>query len=76
MTQVAGSAKDLGQGLVQKTFEYSPLDALVDIVFNKAGQIVQAVVQKAAGAASGGSSSGGGTSAVVSSVVPSASAAR
>ncbi|KAK5168887.1 uncharacterized protein LTR77_006196 [Saxophila tyrrhenica] len=75
MTLVADSAKDLGQGLTQKTFSYGPLDALVNIVFNKAGQIVQAAVEKTAK----GSSSGGGSasaSAVPSSAAASASAAR
>ncbi|KAF1995445.1 hypothetical protein P154DRAFT_526365 [Amniculicola lignicola CBS 123094] len=48
MTQV-GSDKSLGQGLIQKTFSYAPLSALVDIVFNTAGQVVQATVQKATG---------------------------
>lgn len=52
MTQV-GDDKSLGQGLIQKTFEYAALGSLVDIVFNSAGQVVQAVVQKATG--------GGGT---------------
>jgi hypothetical protein len=71
MTLVAGSAKNLGSGLVQKQYQYSPLNALVDIVFNKAGQIVQAVVAKAGGATGGGS-----PSAVASSSIASASAAR
>ena len=65
MTLVAGSAKSLGQGLTQKSFKYSPLNAIVNIVFNKAGQVVQAVVQKASGA-----------SGAASSAAPSASAAR
>jgi hypothetical protein len=52
MTQV-GEEKQVGQGLIQKTFSYEPLNALVDIVFNTAGQVVQAVVQKKRG--------GGGT---------------
>lgn len=68
MTLVAGSAKDLGSGLTQKQYQYSPLNALVNIVFNKAGQIVQAVVAKA-GSGSGSASASGG----VSSAVPSAS---
>ena len=50
-----GAVKDLGQGLTQKTFSYSPLNALVNIVFNTAGQVVQAAVQKAG--SGGGSSS-------------------
>lgn len=53
MTQV-GDIKQLGDGLIQKTFSYEPLSALVDIVFNTAGQVVQAKVQKGKG---GGSSS-------------------
>ncbi|KAF2475720.1 uncharacterized protein BDR25DRAFT_391217 [Lindgomyces ingoldianus] len=52
MTQV-GDIKQLGNGLIQKTFSYAPLSALVDIVFNTAGQVVQATVQKSSG--------GGGT---------------
>jgi len=71
MTLVAGSAKDLGSGLVQKQYQYSPLNALVDIVFNKAGQIVQAVVAKAGGATGGASASG-----VASSSIASATARR
>lgn len=57
MTLIAGSATDLGSGLTQKQYSYGPLNALVDIVFNKAGQIVQAVVAKAGGATGGGTSS-------------------
>ena len=71
MTLVAGSTKDLGSGLIQKTFSYSPLSALVNIVFNKAGQIVQAVVEK-----SGSGSSIGGSSTVASSSIASATAKR
>ncbi|KAF2264033.1 hypothetical protein CC78DRAFT_560505 [Lojkania enalia] len=52
MTQV-GDEKQVGQGLVQKTFSYQPLNALVDIVFNTAGQVVQAVVQKKNGGGGG-----------------------
>jgi hypothetical protein len=53
MTQV-GEEKQVGQGLIQKTFSYEPLNALVDIVFNTAGQVVQAVVQKKSGGGGGG----------------------
>ncbi|KAI4718693.1 hypothetical protein E4T48_05058 [Aureobasidium sp. EXF-10727] len=56
MTQT-GTSKSVGQGLTQKEYKYSPLNALVDIVFNEAGQVVQAVVQKKN---SGGGSSGSG----------------
>ncbi len=38
MTEVAGSAKQVGQGLTQKTFSYEPLNALVDIITNTAGE--------------------------------------
>ncbi|KAF2877443.1 hypothetical protein BDV95DRAFT_559296 [Massariosphaeria phaeospora] len=48
MTQV-GDQKNVGQGLIQKTFSYEPLNALVDIVFNTAGQVVSAVAQKKKG---------------------------
>ncbi|KAF3913186.1 hypothetical protein AA313_de0205472 [Arthrobotrys entomopaga] len=44
-----GEEKQLGNGLLQKTYSYSPLNALVNIVFNAAGQVVQAVVAKASG---------------------------
>jgi hypothetical protein len=50
-----GVVKQVGDGLTQKEFSYTPLNALVDIVFNAAGQVVQATVQKKSG--SGGSSS-------------------
>ena len=44
MTETA--TQTLSNGLVQKTYSYSPLSALVDIVFNSAGQVVQASVVK------------------------------
>lgn len=59
MTQT-GVTKSVGQGLTQKEYSYSPLNALVDIVFNSAGQVVQAVVQKKNGTSSSSSSSSGG----------------
>lgn len=37
MTAVAGTVKQVGQGLTQQTFSYGPLSALVDIVTNTAG---------------------------------------
>jgi len=64
MTEVAGSAKQVGQGMTQKTFNYEPLNALVDIVTNTAGQVVSAVVQKKNGGGGGGS--GGGSSSTAS----------
>ncbi|KAM0696550.1 hypothetical protein Q7P36_003798 [Cladosporium allicinum] len=54
-----GVTKDLGKGLTQKEFSYSPLNSLIDIVFNSAGQVVSSVVQKKNGSGGGGSSSGG-----------------
>jgi hypothetical protein len=50
-----GTQQTLSNGDVQKTYSYNPLNALVDIIFNAAGQIVQAVVVKKGG--SGGSTS-------------------
>jgi hypothetical protein len=39
MTEIEGSLKQIGQGKTQKTFNYEPLDSLVDIVFNSAGKL-------------------------------------
>ncbi|KAG9385589.1 hypothetical protein A1F94_002339 [Pyrenophora tritici-repentis] len=55
MTEVTGSAKQIGQGLTQKTYEYGALGALVNIVTNTAGQVVSAVVDKKNGGGSGSS---------------------
>jgi hypothetical protein len=46
-----GTQQVLQGGLVQKTYSYAPLNALVNIVFNAAGQVVQATVQKSTGSA-------------------------
>ncbi|ORY09544.1 hypothetical protein BCR34DRAFT_454791, partial [Clohesyomyces aquaticus] len=54
MTQV-GDVKNLANGLIQKTFSYDALGSLVDIVFNTAGQVVQATVQKKNGGGGGAS---------------------
>ncbi|KAF9775958.1 hypothetical protein IL306_005904 [Fusarium sp. DS 682] len=48
-----GDEKILNNGLTQRTYEYKELSALVNIVFNKAGQIVQAMVVKGGGVGSG-----------------------
>ncbi|KAJ3542532.1 hypothetical protein NM208_g3207 [Fusarium decemcellulare] len=53
-----GQEKTLENGLIQKTYEYSELSALVNIVFNKAGQIVQALVVKGGGSGDGDEPSG------------------
>jgi hypothetical protein len=55
-----GVQKDLGNGLTQKTYQYSPLGSLVNIVFNTLGQVVQAVVV-GADQVGGGGSGGGST---------------
>ncbi|KPI40520.1 uncharacterized protein AB675_7676 [Cyphellophora attinorum] len=52
MTQIGGETS-LANGLIQKTFEYTPLNQIVEMLFNTAGQVVQAVVKKTGG---GGSS--------------------
>ena len=54
-----GQQQDLGNGLIQKTFSYTPLNALVNIVFNAAGQVVQAAKATAGGSGGGSSSSSG-----------------
>jgi hypothetical protein len=64
-----GAVQQLGNGLVQKTFSYSPLSALVNIVFNTAGQVVSAVVQKTSTTTGASSSSRSGTSVVASATV-------
>jgi hypothetical protein len=51
-----GATQTLQNGLVQKTYKYLPLNSLVNIVFNAAGQVVQASVVKQTGA--GATSSG------------------
>ncbi len=48
-----GASQTLQSGLVQKTYSYSPLNALVEIVFNTAGQVVQATVAKRNGGGTG-----------------------
>ena len=57
-----GDVEQLGNGLVQKTFNYGPLNALVNIVFNTAGQVVQASVAKATGGGSTGSTTSAASS--------------
>jgi len=57
MTEEA--TQTLSNGNVEKTFSYSPLSALVDIVFNSAGQVVQAsVVKRSNTATTSGTASG------------------
>ncbi|KAF2462464.1 hypothetical protein BDY21DRAFT_368504 [Lineolata rhizophorae] len=54
-----GDSQTLPNGLIQKTYTYSPLNALVDIITNAAGQVVQATVQRSS---TSGSSGGGSPS--------------
>jgi hypothetical protein len=63
-----GVQKDLGNGLTQKTYQYSPLGSVVNIIFNTLGQVVQAVVVGAGGGS-------GSSSSVVSTAVPTSSGA-
>ncbi|KAI1621884.1 hypothetical protein EDD37DRAFT_498624 [Exophiala viscosa] len=63
-----GVSQTLSGGLIEKTFSYSPLNALVDIVFNAAGQVVQATVATTgAGATATSSSSAAASTASASS---------
>jgi hypothetical protein len=62
-----GQSETLSGGLVQKTYSYSPLNALVNIVFNAAGQIVQATVAQQ----TGGSTSTSSAPATSSTALPS-----
>ncbi|KAK6950516.1 hypothetical protein Daesc_008844 [Daldinia eschscholtzii] len=62
-----GAQEILDGGLIQKTYKYDPLSALVNIVFNAAGQVVQAVVVKGNGG-NGGSSTSTTTAALTSGV--------
>lgn len=47
-----GATETLPNGLVQRTYSYSPLNALVNILFNSAGQVVQSTVVKQNGGSS------------------------
>ncbi|KAI1463301.1 uncharacterized protein F4812DRAFT_463836 [Daldinia caldariorum] len=62
-----GAQEILDGGLIQKTYKYDPLSALVNIVFNSAGQVVQAVVVK-------GNGGNGGSSASSATAVPTSGA--
>lgn len=56
-----GVTESLGGGYVQKTYSYSPLNALVNIVFNTLGQVVQATVAKSTTTSTSTSASATGT---------------
>ncbi|KAH8599985.1 hypothetical protein B0O99DRAFT_590405 [Bisporella sp. PMI_857] len=64
-----GAIKDLGSGFTQKTYLYSPLNALVNIITNSLGQVVQAVVVKDGGGSGTTTSSSATATATVSSTV-------
>ncbi|KAH7302838.1 hypothetical protein B0I35DRAFT_455453 [Stachybotrys elegans] len=72
-----GDEKTLENGLVQRTYEYAELSALVNIVFNRAGQIVQAQVIRGGGNEDGDEDEEppASTSAASSSAAPTSSAA-
>lgn len=58
-----GQQKTLDNGLIQKTYEYDALGALVNVVTNSLNQVVSAVVIKGGATNPGnGGGSGGGTS--------------
>lgn len=52
-----GTSTSVGNGLTQKVYSYAPLNALVDVVFNTAGQVVQATVEKSSSSSSSTASS-------------------
>lgn len=68
-----GASQTLQNGLVQKTYSYSPLNALVNILFNTAGQVVQATVVKQSGGNTATSSSSSGSSSTSAGGFPSSS---
>ncbi|KAK3068737.1 hypothetical protein LTS18_000546, partial [Coniosporium uncinatum] len=53
-----GETKQLNNGNVQRTYSYTPLGALVNVVFNAANQVVQATVVKQDKKGGGNSASG------------------
>lgn len=61
-----GLEQTLSNGLVQKTYEYTPLNALVDILFNTAGQVVSASVIGTASATGATTTTSGAASATSS----------
>lgn len=63
-----GVSQTLSGGLVEKTYSYSPLNALVQIVFNAAGQVVQATVEKSGTGTASSSATSSATSSAASRV--------
>lgn len=72
MTAV-GTATTDGNGNTVQEYEYSPLSALVEVVLNSAGQVVQATVVKSS--STGTATSTGSSSATAGSVAVTTSAA-
>ena len=83
MTEVAGTVKQVGQGLTQKTYSYDALDSLVDIITNSAGTLplcvdfellltccAGQVVQATVQKQKGGSGGGSGSSSASASGTP------
>ena len=66
-----GQSMQLSGGLTQKTYSYGPLNALVNIVFNSLGQIVQATVAKPSGSASSSGATATATSTAAASTTSS-----
>ncbi|KAI0016677.1 hypothetical protein F4780DRAFT_666984 [Xylariomycetidae sp. FL0641] len=62
-----GAQEVLDGGLIQKTYSYSPLGALVNIVTNSADQVVQAVVVGSSSSSSSGSATATATTSPTSS---------
>ncbi|KKY25278.1 hypothetical protein UCRPC4_g01917 [Phaeomoniella chlamydospora] len=62
-----GVSESLGSGLTEKTYTYSALNAVVDIIFNTASQVVQATVVKSTSTATATSASRTATSSTTSS---------
>lgn len=72
MTQIGGDTT-LQNGLIQRTFEYSPLNSVVEMLFNTAGQVVQAVVNRGG---NGGGNGGGSSTTTTAQASPTAAAKR
>lgn len=74
---LVGDVESLSGGLVQKTYSYAPLGALVDIVFNALGQVVQAtVVSSTSTATTGATTATSATSAPASTTATTTGAAQ
>jgi hypothetical protein len=71
-----GATQTLQNGLVQKTYSYSPLNALVNIIFNAAGQVVQAMVVKPSGGGTGTTTSSTGISSTSAAGIPTSTSSR